>query len=219
MSDQHDNTTDSEQGASQLAQWRGDFGDSYIERNSPTPERLQQRIDALSEMLAPIDPGQLRSLLEVGANVGLNLRALAKITDAELFAIEPNGTARDLLAADQVLPAERIFDGTAAQIPLPDGGAELVMTSTVLIHVPDEMLRSSYEEIYRVSSRYILCIEYFSPDPVTIHYRGHDDLLFKRDYGGLWLDWYPALEHVADGFFWKRTTGLDNVNWWLFRKP
>ena len=78
---------------------------------------------------------------------------------------------------------------------------------------------ASYDEIFRVSSRYILCIEYFSPDPVTIHYRGHDDLLFKRDYGGLWLDWYPVLEHVADGFFWKRTTGLDNVNWWLFRKP
>ena len=219
MADQQNDSKTDEQGTEQLAQWRGGFGNSYIERNSPTPERLQQRVKAFSEMLAPADRGQIRSILEVGANVGLNLRALSQLTEADLFAIEPNSTARGVLAADQVLPPEHIFDGTAAQIPLPDGGAELVMTSTVLIHVPDETLKASYDEIYRVASRYILCIEYFSPDPVTIHYRGHDDLLFKRDYGGLWLDWYPTLEHVADGFFWKRTTGLDNVNWWLFRKP
>ena len=203
---------------SQLDEWRGDFGEAYIERNAATPERVQQRVKAFSQILAHIDDAPPRSILEVGANIGLNLRALSAVLDAELFAVEPNRAAREILAADSVVSAGRLFDGTANAIPLDNDAVDLVLTSTVLIHVPDETLEASYREIHRVARQYILCLEYFSPDPVTVHYRGHDNMLFKRDYGGFWLDWYPDLKFIADGFFWKRTTGLDNVNWWLFQK-
>jgi hypothetical protein len=54
---------------------------------------------------------------------------------------------------------------------------------------------------------------------VGIPYRGHEGLLFKRDFGGMWLDLFPKIDPVANGFFWSRTTGLDDLNWWLFRKP
>ncbi len=207
-----------ENDTSQLDEWRGEFGVAYIERNSATPERVQQRADAMSKILDHIDDALPQSIIEVGANVGLNLRALKVVVGAELIAVEPNYAARKILSADGVLPADHIFDGTADALPLEDASVDLVLTSAVLIHVPDELLEASYREIHRVAKRYILCLEYFSPNPVAIHYRGRDDMLYKRDYGGLWLDWYPDLELIADGFFWKRTTGLDNVNWWLFRK-
>ena len=207
-----------ENDTSQLDEWRGEFGVAYIERNSAKPERVQQRADAMSKILDHIDDALPQSIIEVGANVGLNLRALKVVVGAELIAVEPNYAARKILSADGVLPADHIFDGTADALPLEDASVDLVLTSAVLIHVPDELLEASYREIHRVAKRYILCLEYFSPNPVEIHYRGRDDMLYKRDYGGLWLDWYPDLELIADGFFWKRTTGLDNVNWWLFRK-
>ena len=207
-----------ENDTSQLDEWRSEFGVAYIERNSATPERVQQRADAMSKILDHIDDALPQSIIEVGANVGLNLRALKVVVGAELIAVEPNYAARKILSADGVLPADHIFDGTADALPLEDASVDLVLTSAVLIHVPDELLEASYREIHRVAKRYILCLEYFSPNPVAIHYRGRDDMLYKRDYGGLWLDWYPDLELIADGFFWKRTTGLDNVNWWLFRK-
>jgi len=218
MVNKNKNATRENVDASQLEEWRGEFGEAYIERNLATPERVRQRAAALSQIFVHIEDAPPHSVVEVGANVGLNLRALQTFLAAELIAVEPNGKARKILATDGVVPGEKIFDGTADQLPLADASADLVLTSTVLIHVPDESLEASYREIYRVARRYILCLEYFSPTAVTIQYRGHDDMLFKRDYGGLWLDWYPDLEFIADGFFWKRTTGLDNVNWWLFRK-
>ena len=159
-----------------------------------------------------------RSILEGGANIGLNLRALRHVTPADLYAVEPNAGAIGALIADGIIPAERAARATLDAIPFDTGSVDLAFTSTVLIHVPDDTLEASLDELYRASRQYLLCIEYFAPEPTTVPYRGHDDLLFKRDYGGLWMDRFPDLRLVADGFFWKRTTGLDNVNWWLFRK-
>ena len=72
--------------------------------------------------------------------------------------------------------------------------------------------------MHRVSRRWILVSEYFSAKPESIHYRGRDDLLFKRDFGGFFLDRFNDLEVVDDGFLWSRTTGLGDATWVLFRK-
>ena len=73
-------------------------------------------------------------------------------------------------------------------------------------------------EIHRVSSKYVFCSEYFSPKAETISYRGETDLLFKNDFGSLYLDLFPDLRLVDYGFFWRRTTVMDDCTWWLFRK-
>src|SRR5262249_14679202 len=109
--------------------------------------------------------------------------------------------------------------GVAANIEFPDDIADLTFTSRVLIHISPENLLASCREIYRCTRRWIVCIEYFSDEPEMKRYRGHDGLLFKRDFGGFWLDNFPDLQPVAHGFFWKRVTGLDNTNWWILRKP
>ena len=199
--------------------WKGDFGDDYAARNRATEETVGNAARAFSEILSHVEDSPPASILEVGANIGINLRALSGLSDAELFAVEPNASAREQLVADKVLPPDHLFDAMATKLPLDDGAVDLAFTSGVLIHVPPADLEAAYGEIHRVAARYILCIEYFSPTPVKIPYRGHEGLLFKRDFGGMWLDLFPALDPVANGFFWKRTAGLDDVNWWLFRKP
>ena len=204
--------------SSQIDQWRGDFGDTYVDRNPVTDEAIQQRERAFSQILGHIEEQPPAAILEAGANVGINLRALKNVTDAELSAIEPNPTARKVLTGDGVIPTENIHDADLSKLPFEDGTFDLVFTSGVLIHVPEAALETAYREMHRVSRGFVLSIEYFSPTPVSIPYRGRDDLLFKRDFGGMWMDLFPDLECVADGFFWKRTTGLDDLNWWLFRK-
>ncbi len=199
--------------------WKGEFGDDYAARNRATEETVDNAARAFAEILSHVQDRLPASILEVGANIGINLRALSGLTDAVLYAVEPNAHARGQLVADKVMPPERLFDAVATKLPLDDGAVDLVFTSGVLIHVPPADLEAAYGEIHRVAARYILCIEYFSPTPIEMPYRGHEGLLFKRDFGGMWLDLFPALEPVANGFFWKRTAGLDDVNWWLFRKP
>lgn len=206
-------------GQRQLNQWRGDFGDAYIDRNPASAEAVRQRVACFTTIFEHLKGEQPCSIFEGGCNIGLNLRALRQVTDAALYAVEPNDKARMQLIKDGVIPADNVKNATLSEIQFAEAAFDLVFTSGVLIHVPDETLDQSCWELHRVAKRYLLSIEYFSPETVTIRYRGHDDLLFKRDYGEVWLRLFPELEPVAQGFFWKRATGLDNLTWWLFRKP
>jgi pseudaminic acid biosynthesis-associated methylase len=202
----------------QLDEWRGAFGDDYSDRNAATVEALRARTQLWAEILQALGGEEPASILEIGANIGINLRALRALTNATYYAVEPNDRARGVLVEQRVVASENLRGGTASRIDLPDGVADLAFTSGVMIHIPPAELESSCREIYRCARRFIVCIEYFSDVPQSIPYRGKTDLLFKRDFGGYWLDLFPSLVAVRWGFAWKRTTGLDNLTWWLFRK-
>lgn len=199
--------------------WAGEFGAEYTDRNVASEEVMRIRTAMWARLLESFRGAPPKSILEVGCNLGLNLRAIPRLIDAELYAIEPNPQAREKVLADKVLPAERLFAGYGDKIPVADGAVEMAFTSGVLIHVDPTNLAATMDEIHRVSSKYILCSEYFSPRAETISYRGHEGLLFKNDFGGLYMDRFPELELVDYGFFWKRATQLDDATWWLFRKP
>ena len=203
----------------QLKLWTSDFGDAYIARNEAIPTLLDPRRVMWRRILSAFGDNRPTSVLEVGANVGLNMRVLGELSEAELWVVEPNTSARARLEADKVLPTDHVLDGAASKIPLPDAAVDFAFTSGVLIHIHPDQLAASCAEIYRVSGRYIAAIEYFSPEPTSVAYRGHDGQLFKRDFGDFWLDSHPDLALVDYGFFWKRASGLDNLTWWLFRKP
>ncbi|MET0339216.1 MAG: pseudaminic acid biosynthesis-associated methylase [Caulobacter sp.] len=201
-----------------LSAWTGAFGDAYTERNALSADAQRARVHMLAKSLAPIQADPLGKILEVGTNQGLNLRVLPGLTGAELWGIEPNASARELVVSEGVLPAERMLAGFGHEIPMADGAVDLAFTSGVLIHVDPSLLEQTMREIHRVSSKYILCIEYFASKPETISYRGEEGLLFKRDFGGMYLDLFPDLQVVDYGFFWKRATMIDDSTWWLFRK-
>ena len=199
--------------------WRGDFGNAYVDRNVASPEQMAARIALWAEILKPLAGKTPQTILEVGCNLGINLRALRALSSADFFAVEPNGKAREILLRDGVVDAGSLRAGVAQNIDLPDGVADLAFTSGVLIHIHPDDLLDSCREIHRCARRHIACIEYFSDKPEMIPYRGHDDRLFKRDFGAFWMDNFPELSVLATGFAWKRTTGLDNLTWWLFEKP
>ena len=119
---------------------------------------------------------------------------------------------------DHVVATEDVRGGTAASIDFPNGTADLAFTSGVLIHIHPDDLLVSCREIHRCARRYIACAEYFAQRPETIPYRGHGDVLFKRDFGTFWMDNFPDLRFLGCGFAWKRMTGLDDLTWWLFEK-
>jgi spore coat polysaccharide biosynthesis protein SpsF len=201
---------------SQLHRWKGSMGDAYLARNPPRPEHEQRLVAGWQTLLSHMVP-RPRSVLEVGAANGLNLRALQRLGGMELWAVEPNEQARAVLA-DEVLEPSRVLDGTLAELPLDDGSVELAYTSGVLIHVPDEQLEQAYRELHRVSSRWLVSLEYFAPVRQDVTWHGEEDILFKRDYGAPWLDLFDDVRPAADGWFWNRTTGLGDLTWWIFEK-
>lgn len=198
--------------------WRGTFGDEYTGRHPATDQELRARVALWAKILSHIAPEKPRTILEVGANIGNNLRALRSLSGARFMAVEPNDHARKKLDADEVVNAGDIRAGTAASIDFPDDIAEMTFSSGVLIHIPPADLLASCREIYRCSSRWIVAIEYFSAEPREVSYRGHAGKLFTRDFGGFYLDHFHDLKPIACGFVWKRLTGMDNLTYWVFSK-
>lgn len=192
--------------------WATEFGNSYTQRNTDktAPARLE-----LWKMLLPRG---CESILEVGANTGLNLEAIEQLTAAELYACEPNDLARETLRQKGLLPDNNLTRDYADKLNFQDGIADLVFTSGVLIHIPADKLIPSMTEIHRCSRRWIICGEYFAPQEEMIPYRGHDNTLWRRDYGSLFLDNFNDLRCHSCLFAWKRMTGLDNMTFWLFEK-
>ncbi len=201
-----------------LDAWSGEFGDRYTERNPASADAVRGRVRVWSQIVSRMLPDAPKSALEVGPNLGLNLRALPSVIDMDLWAIEPNASARATLVKDGVLPSDHLLEGFGHSIPVADRAVELAFTTGVLIHVDPSLLETTMREIHRVSSKYVFCSEYFAPKAETITYRGESDLLFKNDFGALYLDLFPDLQLIDHGFFWKRTTVMDDSTWWLFRK-
>jgi pseudaminic acid biosynthesis-associated methylase len=202
----------------QFSAWTGEFGHDYLARNGVVhPDDIRIRAGCLSAVLKSIDTPPT-SILEVGCNVGLNLHALAQISEAALHGVEPFVEAFEKLnsADGPKLASSHCNDG--AHLPYDDASIDLVFTSGVLIHVHPDDLFDVMDEVHRVSKRYILCNEYFGKKPEELLYRGKAGLLFKRDFGGAYLDRYQDLKPVAQGFFWQRVTPYDDTTWWLFEK-
>lgn len=203
----------------QVEFWRGDFGNAYTNRNNLKPDLARARVAMWASILRHTISKPPASILEVGANIGINLRAMRTLTSARLLALEPNDKARTILVEDDVVAAADVKAGIASAIDWPDGAADLVFTSGVLIHIHPDQLHASMREIHRCAARWVLSVEYFADRPTEVAYRGNDDVLFKRDFGAEWLQLFPTLRPVAYGFEWKQVTGLDNLTWWLFEKP
>lgn len=202
----------------QVKFWRGEFGDEYVNRNAVNRDHMKGRLALWVKISEYLQGDPPKSILEVGPNIGLNLRALNLLTPAELYAVEPNEKAREILLEDKVLPKENLINGFAGDYKLPCDSVELAFTSGVLIHIHPDDLLAACRNIHASSSKYIVCYEYFSDKPEVIPYRGHDDKLFKRDFGAFWLDNFPDLKLLGYGFEWKVATGMDNATWWVFEK-
>jgi pseudaminic acid biosynthesis-associated methylase len=201
------------------AAWRGAFGDAYMDRNLRTPEAVRRRERFFARALSSITVDAGTRVLEVGANLGINLSALGHLSSASLFGVDLNEVALARARREPDLCLRVALAAAAAEaLPFRDASVDLVFTSGVLIHVPPDRLRQACAEMLRVSRRWVFCAEYFSARPEEIEYRGRPGLLFKRDFGGFFLDHWPELRVLDYGFVWKRVD-FGDLTWWLFEKP
>ena len=209
----------------QLEEWTGEFGDEYTERNKPDEKNINQRMAFWSSIFSTLNitlHNKPKDILEVGANSGANLIAIDNIYKLHneyigLSAIEPNLKAKNILK-QQDIRTLKIVNGNACNIGAETSSYDIVFTCGVLIHIHPDDLYKAMREIHRVSKRYIICAEYFSPEPREIKYRDRDGLLFTMDFGSEWLDKFPGLRCLVYSFSWKRITGMDNLTWWVFEK-
>lgn len=200
-----------------VEEWRGPFGDSYIDRNPMSEDLLRTKLQDWARIIAPLRGRRVETILEVGANVGQNLAPLSKLTNATLFAVEPNAKARSKLATTGYIDPANIREATADALPFADGSMDLVFTCGVLIHIPPEGLAAACAEMHRVSRRFVLAMEYFAAEPTEKKYHDREGMLFLRDYGAYWLQQAPDLDVIDYGFCWKPFSG-ESFNWWLMEK-
>ena len=195
--------------------WAGDFGDEYIGRNK-SEEYLASNLNFFSKAFNQL--GQPNSIIEFGANIGMNLRAIKLLfPKIDLFGIEINKNAADELA--KFIGQENVFNGSIFEFEATHK-CDVSLIKGVLIHINPEMLSLVYEKLYTASNKYILICEYYNPSPVNVSYRGHSDRLFKRDFAGEMLEKYVDLKLVDYGFCYKRDKAFpqDDITWFLLEK-
>lgn len=193
--------------------WAGDFGDEYIARNTQ-PQLFSSNLALFSRIFG--NTRKIQSLIELGANVGLNLKAISHLfPGVDLAAVEINEKAAQYLQSS--LDAKVYHESILNFVP--DRKYDVALVKTVMIHIAPEFLPKVYELLYRSSGRYICVVEYYNPTPVEVTYRGHSERLFKRDFAGEILDRYPDLRLVDYGFVYHRGSfPQDDVTWFLLEK-
>jgi len=194
--------------------WSGEFGDDYIQRNI-SAHLLASNIHFFSQILDGIET--VKSVLEMGSNVGMNLKALRHLLpETELSGVEINRKAYEELVEQEGLKGyhSSIFDFAV------DYQRDFVLIKGVLIHINPDELQSVYQKLYDSSANYICIAEYYNPSPVELKYRGHEGKLFKRDFAGEVMDKFPELKLVKYGFAYHRDNLFpqDDINWFLLKK-
>jgi pseudaminic acid biosynthesis-associated methylase len=202
--------------------WSGNFGDVYTKRNA-SPEILEsnRRFFELALLPTATQMPPRRRVLELGANIGLNMRALRLLEPfrmADFTGVDVNRLAIEQLEQHGFLTVH----ADISKPPQPWGaGYDFVLIKGVLIHIEPEYRPIVYKSLYEAASEFIFIAEYFAAEPRMQTYREHDNRMWLADYGGEFWDKYPDLELVDYGFSWRRDKFVrqDNLTWWCFKKP
>ena len=193
--------------------WEGNFGNKYINRNK-NKYLIQSNYKLLIKIKKHLK--KVKSILEFGSNIGLNLLALKKISNKfDLTGVDIN------LKSINVLKKNREIKSYNCSIMDFDEKKkfDLVFIKGVLIHINPKDLTQVYSKIYNYASKYIYIAEYYNPTPTKIKYRGHKNKLFKRDFAGEMLDLYPKLKIIDYGFVYHRDKfPQDDITWFLMKK-
>lgn len=206
----------------QMKFWGGDSGKRYTDRNTFNPKQLDDmyrrnsgvpRSKMNAMFLGKLDRNM--RILEVGCNIGNQLRMLQKMGFRNLYGIEINKYAIE--QAKKHSKGVNIIYGSAFDIPFKDGFFDLVFTAGVLIHINPKHIQNVLKEIRRCSRKYIWGYEFFAPDCTMKVYRGKKQLFWKTDFPGLYRKAFPKLSLVKIKFF-KYLKNDDVDVMYLFRK-
>ena len=201
--------TDDDEARRLEALWGGSFGDEYVERNFDDGSGRTPFWRHVLNVIAP------KTVLEVGCNVGGNLRCLSGLLGPEnLAGVDINEAALAALAGDA--PEIRTALAPARSLPFADGAFDLVFTTGVLIHQPPDTLPAVIDEIVRCSARFVVCGEYFAERVEELPYRGETGALFRGDFGSMYTE--RGLDVLERGFL-PRDSVWDDLTYWILAKP
>ena len=207
----------------QEKEWSSEFGNQYTKRS---PGSVEANVAFFQKVIGEwedigIGPEwkvyDINSVIEFGAGVGNNLRALRHLLrpEAAMMGLEINPDA--FVQLEREFPASERCSVQDWYVPQP--AHDLAFTKGLLIHIPPADLPRAYAALYGNSRRFVLVAEYYSPKPVMIPYRGKDNMLWKRDFAGEMLDAYPDLRLVDYGFVYHRDPHpQDDITWFLLEK-
>jgi pseudaminic acid biosynthesis-associated methylase len=201
----------------QEAFWAGQFGNDYAARNEDSAGTLAGNLFSFARMLERVQPSP-GSMIELGANIGLNLRALKLLLPAaHQAAVEINASAVERLRRDNV--ADEIFHQSLLEFT-PARRYDLALIKGVMIHLAPEMLPAVYRKLATCATRHVLIAEYYNRRAEEIVYRGHSGKLFRRDFGGEFMDTCPEFQLVDYGFSYHRDARelQDDLTWFLFER-
>ena len=194
--------------------WAGEFGSNYISRNN-SDSLLKSNVAFFSQIMK--STSNVNSVIEFGANIGMNIVALQKLISATDFsAIEINADAVEYL---RQIEGTTVYHSSILDFSC-DYQRDFVFTKTVLIHINPDSLPAVYDLMHNSSKRYICIAEYYNPYPVEIDYRGHTGKLYKRDFAGDMLDRFSDLKLLDYGFAYHRDNNFpqDDIAWFLLEK-
>jgi spore coat polysaccharide biosynthesis protein SpsF len=135
----------------QEAFWAGAFGQEYIQRNQGN-EQLASNLRFFSNALRSAH--EFKSILEFGANVGMNLKALKLLfPQVDFNAIEINKSAAEEL--QEIIPQSNIYNESILEFN-PEGTCDLTLIKGVLIHINPEVLGVVYDKLVASTNRYLL---------------------------------------------------------------
>ena len=198
----------------QEAFWATDFGNDYPSRNEGE-KLIASNVALFSKIFRYCS--SVKSVAELGCNIGLNLHALNRINkQLQLRGYEINEKAAEVA---QSYGIAEIVNTTVVESLDYSKKFDMVFTKGVLIHINPEMLPIVYQNLFDLSDRYIMVCEYYNPTPVSIDYRGNKDRLFKRDFAGELIQRF-GLKLVDYGFNYQLDSYLtnDDTTWFLLEK-
>ncbi len=199
----------------QEAFWAGEFGTQYIERNQGDA-LLASNLNFFTKALRTAR--NVKSCIEFGANIGMNLKALKLLYPSQdQFGIEINPDAARKLG--ECIPPHHVYQSSILDFHT-STSRDLALIKGVLIHINPEVLCQVYDKLVEATGHYLLVGEYYNPSPVAITYRGHTDRLYKRDFAGEIMDRHPQMKLVDYGFAYRRDPDFpqDDITWFLMEK-
>lgn len=195
--------------------WAGNFGSEYIQRNQGN-DLLASNLNFFSKALRAAH--DLKSCIEFGANIGMNLKAMKLIRPTlELHAIEINADAA--IELSKTIPQKNVYETSILDFESVECW-DLVLIKGVLIHINPDELTNVYDKLVGACGKFLLLAEYYNPSPAAISYRGHENRLFKRDFAGEIMDRHPQMTLIDYGFAYRRDPNFpqDDITWFLLEK-
>lgn len=184
--------------------WSNEGGVEYTRRNRVD---WRKRVPIWQHF---IEKTGARSVFELGCNAGWNLSAIKRaFPDVNVWGADVNEKA--LAQAEGCgLDVYNVHHDKFEHYT-----AELTFTAGVLIHIPPEELGKAMNKLIRMSSDWVLAIEYEADQEEEIIYRKKTGLLWKRPYGELYQE--MGLTMIETGKL-QQDVGFDNCRYWLMRK-